>query len=185
MATPDTNAFSNETYKRVVLLSVIGALALTLGSKLSLPFNPVPMTLQLLAMGLIVTFLPGRLVITSLVLWLAVGFVAPVHAMPGLTTVQVISGPTGGYVLGMTFAACASILMMTDAGKLLVILFMTYFIGLIWLWGHVPASQLLEFGFFPLITADAFQIALALFLGLKLSEARDRLRAWAFGPPGR
>ena len=93
---------------RAVLLALVGSAVLTLSARLSVPFWPVPMTLQSLAVLLIGAGFGLRLGAATVVLYLLEGAVGlPVFAgtpMHGLGLAYMM-GPTGGYLIGFLAAA--------------------------------------------------------------------------------
>ncbi len=93
---------------RAVLLALVGSAVLTLSARLSIPFWPVPMTLQSLAVLLIGAGFGLRLGAATVALYLIEGAVGlPVFAgtpMHGLGLAYMM-GPTGGYLVGFLAAA--------------------------------------------------------------------------------
>ena len=93
---------------RAVLLALVGSAVLTLSARLSVPFWPVPMTLQSLAVLLIGAGFGLRLGAATVLLYLLEGAVGlPVFAgtpMHGLGLAYMM-GPTGGYLVGFLAAA--------------------------------------------------------------------------------
>ena len=93
----------------------LGVVLLTLASKIQVPFWPVPMTLQTLAVLMIGAAAGARLGVTTVLAWLALGAIgAPVFATgAGLAY---MAGPTGGYLLGFLLAVmCVG--KVTDKGE--------------------------------------------------------------------
>ncbi len=93
---------------RAVLLALVGSAVLTLSARLSVPFWPVPMTMQSLAVLLIGAGFGLRLGVATVALYLIEGAVGlPVFAgtpMHGLGLAYMM-GPTGGYLAGFLVAA--------------------------------------------------------------------------------
>lgn len=104
-ALPSSDA-SEQSAARNVLLIVGASLIIALSARVSipLPFTPVPMTLQPLAVILLGAALGARRGTAAAVLYLLEGAAgAPVFAHPlGL------AGPTGGYLLAFPFAAAVA-----------------------------------------------------------------------------
>ncbi|MGL5115088.1 MAG: biotin transporter BioY [Beijerinckiaceae bacterium] len=95
---------------RNLALAFAGAALLTLSAKISVPFYPVPMTLQTLAVLLIGAAYGWRLGAATVLLYLAHGFLgAPVFANtpPAATGPLYFMGPTAGFLVG--FVASAAI----------------------------------------------------------------------------
>ena len=93
---------------RAVLLALVGSAVLTLSARLNVPFWPVPLTLQSLAVLLIGAGFGLRLGVATVALYLIEGAVGlPVFAgtpMHGLGLAYMM-GPTGGYLIGFLVAA--------------------------------------------------------------------------------
>jgi biotin transport system substrate-specific component len=91
---------------RGVLLAVLGAAALTVSAKISVPFYPVPMTMQTYVVLMIGMAYGLRLGAATVALYLAQGAVGlPVFATGG--GIAYFAGPTGGYLVGFLVAAAA------------------------------------------------------------------------------
>ena len=85
---------------RNVALVCAGVMCLVIASKISIPLQPVPITLQTLAVFFIAMTFGWRLGITTLISYITLGACgAPVFA--GHTAgLAVLLGPTAGYILG-------------------------------------------------------------------------------------
>jgi biotin transport system substrate-specific component len=92
---------------RASLLALVGSAVMALSAKLSVPFFPVPVTMQSLAVLLIGAAFGSRLAAATMALYLVEGALGlPVFA--GVTAgVPYILGPTGGYLVGYIPAAFA------------------------------------------------------------------------------
>jgi biotin transport system substrate-specific component len=91
-----------------IVLVVVGSIILTLSAKASVPFYPVPMTLQTFAIMAISAAYGARLAVATVGLYLLEGLVGlPVFA----TTPPLAAGPayflgtTGGFLIGFLFLA--------------------------------------------------------------------------------
>jgi len=93
---------------RAVVLAILGSALLTLSAKVSVPFWPVPMTLQTLTVLALGALLGRRLAVATVVLYIAQGmsglpvFVNTPPAVPGPLY---LLGPTGGFLAGFVIAA--------------------------------------------------------------------------------
>jgi len=86
-------------------LVTVGVGALTAGAWMSVPFFPVPMTLQTLAVLLVAGLLGPKLGVASVAGYLALGLSgAPVFAS-GIGGLAKLFGPTGGYLVAFLPAA--------------------------------------------------------------------------------
>ena len=101
--------FANTRGKSIqyVLLTVFGIALLAVSAKIQVPFWPVPMTLQTLAVMGIAAAYGSRLAVSTILAYLAAGFAgAPVFA-GALAGPAYFAGPTAGFLLG--FVAIAAI----------------------------------------------------------------------------
>ncbi|MEO5323196.1 biotin transporter BioY [Mesorhizobium sp. CC13] len=157
-----------------VVAVIAGSLLLTLSAKVQVPFYPVPMTMQTLAViGLGLALGPVRGA-AAVALYLAEGALGlPVFAGTpekgiGLTYMM---GPTGGYLLGYIFAALLAGWLaergwdrnvFTAMAVALIAGAVIYVPGLFWL-GSVIAwdKPVLALGLFPFIPGDIMKAVLA------------------------
>jgi biotin transport system substrate-specific component len=103
-------AVGNSRMLRNIVLAVAGACLLTLSAKISVPFFPVPMTLQSLAVLVIGAAYGWRLGAATVLLYLFQGLMGmPVFAgtPPAIANHLYFIGPTGGFLIG--FVASAAI----------------------------------------------------------------------------
>ena len=90
---------------RAAMLAIGGTLVLAASAKAEVPFYPVPMTLQTLAVLAIGAAYGARLAAATLALYLAEGLIGlPVFA-GALAGPLYMAGPTGGYLGGFLVAA--------------------------------------------------------------------------------
>lgn len=154
---------------RQAAVAVAGAALITLAAKTQIPFWPVPMTIQTLAvMGFAVALGPQRAVAIMLT-YLAAGAIGlPVFAGTperGIGLAYMV-GPTGGYLLGYLIAAGLVGVLARGRGALGTFLAMAaglvpiYGFGLLWLAAFVPAGKLLALGVTPFLLGDLVKIAL-------------------------
>ena len=101
-------AATGQRLARATLLALIGTAVMTLSARLSVPFWPVPMTMESLAVLVIGAAFGLRLGAATLALYLVEGGLGlPVFAgtpMQGIGLAYMM-GPTGGYLLGFVAAA--------------------------------------------------------------------------------
>lgn len=137
---------------------------------LPLPFTPVPLTMQTLAVLLTGMLLGKRLGALTLVAYLAEGLAGlPVFA-PGVPGIARLLGPTGGYLIGFVFAAAlvgalaqrgwdrrvSTTILAMALGNLVI-----YAFGVGWLSVFVAAADALALGMVPFLIGDTVKIALA------------------------
>jgi biotin transport system substrate-specific component len=88
---------------RDAVLVLFGALFTGLMAQVVVPMNPVPITGQTLAVGLVGATLGMRRGTASMLLYVALGFVLPVYADGG-QGIETLWGASGGYLLGFVLA---------------------------------------------------------------------------------
>jgi biotin transport system substrate-specific component len=146
----------------------LGVALLTLASRVQVPFWPVPMTLQVLAVLMIGATAGARLGGATVLAWLGLGALgAPVFATgAGLAY---MAGPTGGYLAGF-LAAAVVVGYLADKGHgrtvvsaflmLLAGVAVIYVAGLGWLANLFGAEKAITVGFMPFIPAEVLKVAL-------------------------
>jgi len=167
----------------------LGAATVALAAQVAvpLPFTPVPMTLQPLAVLVVGGLLGARLGAAALVLYLVLGALGlPVFTPVGLPGAARLLGPTGGYLLSYPVAAAATgwlaahrtarplarALLACAAG--MVVIHLGGSAQLAILTGDVGAAT--RYGLVPFLTGDLLKIGLATLVILALGPAvRARL----------
>ena len=170
--------FANKSKKLTsLLLVIVGSILLTVSAKISVPFYPVPMTMQTLVVlfiGLTFGRFLGPLTIFAYLAQGALGL--PVFANGG--GFVYLMGPTGGYLLGF-FLSAVILSYIADLGwnksylltfmSLLIGSFVIFFIGLTQL-GFLlgkSISETISLGLLPFIYGELFKISiLAIFVPL-------------------
>jgi biotin transport system substrate-specific component len=154
--------------------AMLGSLILWASAKISVPFWPVPMTLQTGAVMLIGAAYGGRLGFATVLLYLAEGAAGlPVFQgtpQQGIGLAYML-GPTGGYLIG--FAVAAFIVgALAERGfdrnvfqlfaAMLVADAVVFVLGLLWLGSVIGWDKpVLQFGLYPFLLGDVVKIALA------------------------
>lgn len=154
-------------------LVIAGSVLLWLSAKISVPFFPVPMTLQTLALFLIAATYGSRLAVSTVGLYLVEGAVGlPVFAgtpEKGIGLAYMV-GPTGGYLAGyLVAAAIVGYAVESGWGRRLVTTFAAMLAGEValllfgfaWLAVLFGVEKAFAFGVGPFILADLVKIALA------------------------
>jgi len=159
---------------RYVVLALAGSALIALCAQISVPFFPVPLTLQTFAVFLIGLTYGWRLGGITIALYLAEGFLGlPVFA-GGKDGLIVLKGPTAGYLVGFLLAATACG-WFAERGfdrsyaklfaALLVGNILLYVPGLLWLGSMIGWDQpVLELGLYPFVLGDLMKIAMAVLL---------------------
>ena len=159
---------------RNAALIIGGSLLLTLAAKIQVPFYPVPMTLETLAVLLIGALFGARLGALTVLLFLTEGALGlPVFAdtpQHGIGLAYML-GPTGGYLLGFLLAAAATGWLagrgwdrrpLSAIAMLLIGNALIYLPGLLWLGTLLGWDKpILAWGLYPFLLGDALKLALA------------------------
>ena len=155
-------------------LVVAGSLVLWASAKIQVPFYPVPMTLQTMAIMVIAATYGMRLGVVTVLLYLAEGaFGLPVFVgtpEKGIGLAYMI-GPTGGYLVGFVIAV-ALVGWLAERGfdrnifKLFGAMFVgdaiLFVFGILWLGTLLGWDKpILDWGLYPFILGDLTKIALA------------------------
>ncbi|MBA90896.1 MAG: biotin transporter BioY [Phyllobacteriaceae bacterium] len=165
-------------------LVVAGSLLIAAAAHVKVPFWPVPMTLQTLAIFAIAAAYGRNLAVATLLAYLAQGAVG-MPVFTGGAGLAYMAGPTGGYLAGFLVAA-AMIGAAADrgwtarpvalfgamlAGEVVILA-----LGAAWLAVLFGAEKALAFGVGPFIAADVVKAALAAALVPALGALLARLR---------
>jgi biotin transport system substrate-specific component len=159
---------------RHAALILAGTILISLAAQVSIrvPGSPVPITGQTFGVLLSAGALGFRRAIASTVLYLLIGIVGlPVFAH-GTHGLEVITGATGGYLLGFVVAAAVvgrlaelgwDRNLVGGIGAMLIGSALIYAIGLPWLGfvAHLDLDTTLQKGLYPYIPGDVIKLALA------------------------
>ncbi len=159
---------------RYAVMALAGSALIALCAQISVPFFPVPLTLQTFAVFLIGLTYGWRLGGITIVLYLAEGALGlPVFA-GGKSGLIVLMGPTAGYLVGFLLAATAcgwfaELGFDRSYAKLFAALLvgniLLYVPGLLWLGSIIGWDQpVLELGLYPFVLGDLMKIAMAVLL---------------------
>jgi biotin transport system substrate-specific component len=149
---------------------ILGGVALTtLSARIEIPFWPVPMNLQTLAVMGFAIGLGPRLAVAIFTAYLAAGAAGlPVFAGSperGLGLIY-MAGPTGGYLAGMLAASWITGMLgagrglVARTGAMLAGMALVYALGVAWLALYVPASRLLAVGVLPFVLGDLVKVGI-------------------------
>lgn len=174
-----------QTWVYHLLLVVGGSLFLALSAQIAipLPFTPVPVSAQSLAVLMIGVLLGARKGAASVLLYLTEGAMGLPFFAKGAAGLAILRGTTAGYLIGFVFAAFVvgwlaergwdrdikSSLAAMMVGNAVIFAF-----GLTWLGTLVGFEKALTFGFFPFLPGMLIKLFLAsamLPLGWKLVKA--------------
>ncbi len=155
------------------LLILGGSLFIALAAQIAvpLPFTPVPITGQTLAVLLVGALLGSRLGSLTVLAYLAEGAMGlPVFAGGAFGLARLV-GPTGGYLFGFVLAAFVvgwlcergwDRRIITAALALIAGNGVIYLVGIPWLAVFVGGERALALGLWPFLPGDALKIALAM-----------------------
>ena len=170
-------------YAGYAFLAVLGTVLLWASAKVSVPFIPVPMTLQTVAVLAIAGAYGLRLGMATILLYMAEGaFGLPVFASgAGLAY---MTGPTGGFLAGFVVqTAIVGWAVDRGMGKNLIALFavmlvsevIMFAMGYSWLASIIGAEKSWAFGVQPFILGDLLKTAIAaglVFAGVSAATKR-------------
>jgi biotin transport system substrate-specific component len=139
------------------------SLIIAASAHITVPFWPVPMTLQTGAVMAIAGVFGARLAACAMLAYLLEGALGlPVFA--GGVGAAVLVGPTAGYLVGMLASAVIVGLARGPwlrAGAILLASLLTYALGAAWLAGFVGLDRAVALGVLPFLAGDAVKGALA------------------------
>ena len=159
---------------KVILISLLGTLLLTISAKIKIPFYPVPMTMQTFVVLFLGITLGSRIGLLTISLYLFEGiFGLPVFAGSPEKGIGIIyfTGPTMGYLIGFLVAVYLAGYFKYEKSiintflKLIFSVSFIYILGVIWLgtligWG----KPIFALGVQPFLLAELFKLLLLLFL---------------------
>jgi biotin transport system substrate-specific component len=156
------------------VLAVAGAGLVALAAQVSipLPFTPVPITGQTFAVVLVGAALGAVLGAASLVLYVAAGLAGAHVYAGGAHGVDVLTGATGGYLVGFVLAAVLTGLLAerrwdrrfsSSVAAMLSGNVLIYLVGVPWLAVvlDTPLEKTLELGLYPFVVGDLLKLYLA------------------------
>ena len=159
---------------KVILISVLGTLLLTISAKIKIPFYPVPMTMQTFVVLLMGVTFGWKIGVATISLYLVEGIIGlPVFAGTPEKGVGLVyfTGPTMGYLIGFLVAVYFVGSFNYDKGimntflKLIFSVSFIYILGLIWLGILIGWDKpIFKLGAQPFLLAELFKILLLLFL---------------------
>jgi biotin transport system substrate-specific component len=169
------NVFADRIFKqnsllKDALLVLGGSLFIALLAQVEIPLIPVPITGQTLGVLLIGMLLGPWRGAFSLMLYLTEGAVGLPFFAGGAAGVGVLSGATGGYLMGFVFAAFVTGWLaqrgwdrhfLKTALIMLVGNLVIYIPGLLWLNAVVSSENVFAIGLYPFIVGDLIKLALA------------------------
>lgn len=166
---------------RLLFDVAVGVCVLTASAKVSVPFWPVPMTLQTLAV-LMIGVLQGRRAVVTVAAYLTAGALGvPVFANAAAGPLY-MAGPTGGYLAGFLVAAAflghmellQRVQPLRSALSLVAAAFVILLCGACWLAVLIGPARAIEAGVAPFILAELVKAGIATATLVLLASWRQR-----------
>ena len=150
-------------------LYLLGIILLSVSSKISIPFYPVPMTLQTFVVYFIAASM-GMVGFYSTISYVALGLMGlPIFAAGG--GMGYVISPTFGFLEGMIWASFVIAYISNNLFNknifqlifaILIGAFIIFFCGIIHLTGYIGLEKALAAGLYPFIYSEFLKIALAI-----------------------
>ena len=173
---------SNNKIIKILLISIIGSILLTISAKIKIPFYPVPMTMQtfvVLLLGISFGYKIGVMAIFLYLLEGIVGFPVFSNSPEKGIGITYFVGPTMGYLIGFIFACFLAGYFKYTSNyfinflKILLSTSIIYIFGVLWLGTLIGWDKpILELGVFPFLLAEFFKILLLTLLVNKIIKLR-------------
>ncbi len=181
-----SKTLSIEKIIKLILITIVGSILITISAKIKIPFYPVPMTMQTFVILLIGITLGNKIGVATVTLYLLEGiFGLPVFASSPEKGIGItyFLGPTMGYLIGFLVSAYFAGLFKYDKGiintflKLIFSVSFIYIFGLIWLGILIGWDKpIFKLGAEPFLLAELFKILLLLFLMPTLLKAKKSIK---------
>ena len=173
--------------KQMVLIALMTAVTCVLGPlSIPLPFSPVPISLTNFAIFLAIFILGMKNGTISFIIYLLLGAVGVPVFSSFRGGLQVLAGPTGGYLIGFIFLALIMGFALDHFDRKLVPTIIGMIIGMAvcYAFGTVWLAKLLSLSFkeglmmgvIPYLPGDAAKITIAAIVGPKLYGATQKIR---------
>lgn len=173
--------------KQMVLIALMTAVTCVLGPlSIPLPFSPVPISLTNFAVFLAIFILGMKNGTISFIIYLLLGAVGVPVFSSFRGGLQVLAGPTGGYLIGFIFLALIMGFALDHFDRKLVPTIIGMIIGMAvcYAFGTVWLAKLLSLSFkeglmmgvIPYLPGDAAKIIIAAIVGPKLYGATQKIR---------
>ena len=171
---------------KLILITIVGSILITISAKVKIPFYPVPMTMQTFVILLIGITLGYKIGLATVTLYLFEGIIGlPVFASSpekGIGIAYFI-GPTMGYLIGFLVAVYFSGSFKYDKGiintflKLIFSVSFIYILGLIWLGTLIGWEKpIFKLGAQPFLIAELFKVLLLTLLTTNLIKIKKLIK---------
>ena len=173
--------------KQMVLIALMTSVTCVLGPlSIPLPFSPVPISLTNFAIFLAIFVLGMKSGTISFIIYLLLGAIGVPVFSSFRGGLQVLAGPTGGYLIGFIFLALIMGFALDHFDRKLVPTIIGMIIGMAvcYAFGTVWLAKLLSLSFkeglmmgvIPYLAGDAAKIIIAAIVGPKLYGATQKIR---------
>lgn len=173
--------------KQMVLIALMTAVTCVLGPlSIPLPFSPVPISLTNFAIFLAIFVLGMKNGTISFIIYLLLGAIGVPVFSSFRGGLQVLAGPTGGYLIGFIFLALIMGFALDHFDRKLVPTIIGMIIGMAvcYAFGTVWLAKLLSLSFkeglmmgvIPYLAGDVAKIIIAAIVGPKLYGATQKIR---------
>jgi biotin transport system substrate-specific component len=164
------------------IVIILGSIALTISSKLKIPFYPVPMTMQTFVVLFLGVAFGYKIGIATISLYLIEGIAGfPVFSNSPEKGIGLVyfTGPTMGYLVGFLVACFLSTFINLKDSFLIIFLKLTisvstiYLLGILWLGTLIGWDKpVIQLGVTPFLFAEFFKVALLTLLTKKILKFR-------------
>ena len=173
--------------KQMVLIALMTAVTCVLGPlSIPLPFSPVPISLTNFAIFLAIFVLGMKNGTISFIIYLLLGAVGVPVFSSFRGGLQVLAGPTGGYLIGFIFLALIMGFALDHFDRkrvptiigMIIGMAVCYAFGTVWLAKLLSLSfkEGLMMGVIPYLAGDVAKIIIAAIVGPKLYGATQKIR---------
>ncbi len=173
---------SNNKIIKILLISLLGSIFLTISAKIKIPFYPVPMTMQTFVVLFLGISFGYKVGVTTIFLYLLEGIMGlPVFSNSPEKGIGIayFVGPTMGYLIGFIFACFLAGYFKYNSNylinfiKILISTSVIYLFGVIWLGNLIGWDKpILQLGVYPFLLAEFFKILLLTLLVNKVIRLR-------------
>jgi len=171
---------------KLILITIVGSILITISAKVKIPFYPVPMTMQTFVILLIGITLGYKIGLATVTLYLFEGIIGlPVFASSPEKGIGIayFVGPTMGYLIGFLVAVYFSGSFKYDKGiintflKLIFSVSFIYILGLIWLGTLIGWEKpIFKLGAQPFLIAELFKVLLLTLLTTNLIKIKKLIK---------
>ncbi|MGG5371068.1 biotin transporter BioY [Enterococcus sp. AZ196] len=165
---------------REIVLAGLFAAVISILAQFTIPFGPIPLTLQTFAVGFVVTILGKKTGTLAVAFYLLMGMIGLPVLAGGAAGIVNYFGPTGGFLVGFIFQAYFTGLIIERTRfnyfwsifANVIGAFITLFFGSLWLKfsGSLPWNTAFSAGMIPFILPGLIKASAAGYLGILLGK---------------